>query len=241
MNGEKEHIELFEKYRNGDLSRSEIKDFEARLAYDWDFKKSFDEYLLVEEEIKLHFRQEMKAKLDALDLSLNHHTTKTFNFNGIKSKYWVISAVAALLVIAFLCYQHFFSSPNYKELVTAHWPYEEGLPVKMGNENKYDDAMNAFKLQRWEEAERLFDNYNSDTSIYFRGEIAYQRNLLDEAFNLFSDIQKNSSYHDEAQYRMALVLLAQGKVNEAKAKLTLVSKQSVSYKSEAKQLLKDLK
>ncbi|MEZ4891162.1 MAG: hypothetical protein R2779_11630 [Crocinitomicaceae bacterium] len=44
MMKENENIELFERYRNGELSETELNAFNARLVYDSEFQEEFEQY-----------------------------------------------------------------------------------------------------------------------------------------------------------------------------------------------------
>ncbi len=76
MMPENGHIEIFERYRNGDLTEAELREFEARLAYDSEFKEDFDAYEQLELGIKAHFRNDLKLKLKELDETMDTPTSK---------------------------------------------------------------------------------------------------------------------------------------------------------------------
>lgn len=208
---EEGYIEIFERYRNGDMSASERTEFEARLAYDSEFKNAYEVYQSLESGVKTHFRNELKSKLKEVDQVMDNAPKKS---NTLKLVMWT-SSVAAAIIISVFIFQH-FSEPNTTLLAQEYWPYEEGLPVKMSTKGRYDDAMNAFKLNDYSKASRLLSHIDSDTATYFSGVVAYEQDDYKKAVELLNQIKENSSYYQEAQFRLSLVLLITGDFSEAK-------------------------
>ncbi len=207
------HIEIFERYRNGDLSESELREFEARLVYDSEFKEAFEQYVAFEVGIKTHFRNELKSKLQETDKVLDNPKGQKKN-NAKRILIWSTS-VAASIIIGVLLFQH-FSSSNHVELAQQYWPAEPGLPVKMSTKGKYDGAMNAYKLGEFDKANSLLNKISSDTSYYFQGVIAFEQNDNTKAKGFFNQIDKNSIYHNNAQFRLGLISLSEGDLRSAK-------------------------
>ena len=230
---EEEHIDLFERYRNGELSDSELRDFEARLAYDSEFKAEFEAYENIENGISTHFRAELKSKLQEVDKEMDDIPKK----KSIVSLLAWTSSIAAAIVIGVFIFQH-FSQPSYEQLAQNYWPYEEGLPVKMSTSSKYDEAMNAFKLNYWEKAENLLSEIESDTASYFLGEVAYRKGELPIAISHFSRIDRRSTHYQESQFKLSLIHLALGDIKKAKEILDSLVKEETDFVDEAKEILK---
>jgi TolA-binding protein len=212
MMPENGHIELFERYRNGDLSEGELREFEARMVYDSEFKASFVQYETIETGIRSHFRNELKSKLQEVDKVMDNPKNGKNNANRILI--WSTS-IAASILIGVLLFQHFLTDPTV-QLTEQYWPQERGLPVKMSSKGKYDEAMNAFKLGEFDKANNLLHKISSDTSDYFLGVIAFEQNNNLRAKVHFGQINKNSSYYHTAQFRLGLILLAEGDLTSAK-------------------------
>lgn len=227
------HINLFERYSNNELSESELKDFEAKLIYDSEFKHAFNQYLYVEEGIRNHFRGSLKSRLKEVDKELDKPAS---NKAIISILYWT-SSVAAAIVIGFFIFQY-FSAPNYKQIAQNYWPHEEGLPVKMSTKGKYDDAMNAFKLEEWEKAESLLTVIDSDTSAYFLGEIAYRKGDLTNASFYFLQITSASNYYNKAQFKLALIYLYHGDIKKSKDILNFLIEQDTGFTNEIEDVMK---
>ena len=197
-----EYIELFESYRNGDLSEAELKDFEARLVYDTDFRTSFEDYKIVEARLKTHFRNNLKARLREIDNSMDNTSKR----KGGKLRILVWSSAAAAIIFGIFIFQH-FSTPNHSKIAQQYWPEEAGLPVKMSGGGKYDEAMNAFKLEQWTVSKKLLLKIDTDTSNYFLGIIAYQQQDYQQAISRFKKVDNESVYYRESKFRLGLVLL----------------------------------
>jgi TolA-binding protein len=232
MMEEERHIYLFERYRNNELGESELKDFEARLSYDSDFRNAFEEYQRVEDGIRNHFRNELKSKLQEVDKAMDETPKK---HSIVRLIAWT-STVAAAIVIGVFIYQH-FSQSDYQQLAQNYWPHEEGLPVKMSDASHYDEAMNAFKLEEWNKAERLLTAIDSDTAAYFLGEIAYRKGKLPIAISHFSRVNRGSEYYHESQFKLSLIHLALGDIKKAKEILDYLQKGDTDFSDEAKEIL----
>lgn len=235
MMSENGHIEIFERYRNGELSEAEQRDFEARLVYDSELKEAFEEYEQIEVGIKNHFRNKLKTKLQDLDQQMDTTPKKT---NVLKLVVWT-SSIAAAVVLGCFILQH-FTHPNNIQLAEQYWPHEEGLPVKMSTKGKYDDAMNAFKLENWEQAERLLLKIDSDTSDYFLGIINYQQKEYRQSKSYFMNVSNESIYFYEAQFRLALVSILTNDIGSSKVVLRKLIEKDNEYNEQAKKLLSEL-
>jgi hypothetical protein len=230
------HIELFERYRNGDLSESELREFEARLAYDSEFKDDFDQYEALESGIKDHFRNKLKSKLQEIDKLMDAPERKRTHFKSILI--WS-SSVAACLLIGVLLVQK-FSSNKYTQISEEYWPEEPGLPVKMSTKGKYDEAMNAFKLGEFDKAKPFLEKISSDTSIYFQGVIAYKLNDYKASKGFFNQIEKGSLYFNIAQFRLGLILLSEGDLSSAKRIFKTQKLVNQLFAKESKEILKKI-
>lgn len=230
------YIDIFERYRNGELSEAELKDFEARLVYDSELKEAFEEYEQIEVGIKNHFRNKLKTKLQDLDQQMDTTPKKT---NVLKLVVWTSSLAAAVVLGCFIL-QH-FTHPNNIQLAEQYWPHEEGLPVKMSTKGKYDDAMNAFKLGEFERAKKLLKPMVSDTSFYFQGVIDYELQNSIEASNKFIRVDKKSVYYNKAQFCLGIVFLGQNNIGKAKLFFQNQIDNKTEFATDSKEILEKLK
>ena len=235
MMSDEQNIELFELYQNGELFGGELTTFEARLAYDSEFREAFEQYKQLENNLKLHFRAEMKAKLQDLDLQLDNPPKKS---NVKQLVYWSSSVAAALIIGIFVF--RYFSAPDPIQLAEQYWPYEAGLPVKMSTKGKYDDAMNAFKQENWAQAEELLLKIDSDTATYYLGVINYEQQDYQQASAYFSKVPDHSTFYQEAQFRLGLVLIMVGEINRSQIVFKDLIDRESPYSEQAKKILKGL-
>ena len=230
------HIALFERYRNGDLSESELRDFNARMSYDSEFKEAFEKYEYVEAGIKVHFRNELKSKLQEIDKALDAPPRRKFNSRRILI--WGPS-IAASIIIGVMLYQY-FSSNEHIQLAKYYWPAEPGLPVKMSSKRKYDDAMNAYKLGEFDKASALLKKIQSDTSYYFQGVIAFEQNDNTKAKAFFYQIDKSSTYYNIAQFRLGLIFLSEGDLRSAKKIFKAQLAENTEFANLSEEILKKI-
>lgn len=235
MMEEEGDIVLFERFQNGELSDSERMEFEARLSYDAEFNQAFQEYKSVEDGIKTHYRNELKLKLQEVDKKMDDAPKKS---STIRLVMWS-SSVAAAIAIGVFIFQHYSISDN-KQLVAEYWPYEEGLPVKMSTKGKYDDAMNAFKLEEFDKAETLLKTIDSDTSTYFLGVIAYNKQNTKRASVYFSKVDEQSIYYHEAQFRLALIAIIHNDIDKAKQIFKAQIEEKTEFEKQAKEILEKI-
>ena len=213
-----EYISLFESYHEGELTGKTLSDFEARLSYDTEFKSAYSEFVELENGIKRHFeRDKLKRKLkiqdEIFDTKNNHKSTFR--------KRVVISIVSLAAGVA-LFFSIINKNTNQNKGISDYWPYEEGLPVQMGDSSVYNHAMNAFKLEKWEQSYREFSRFRSDTAIYFKALCKYQLKSIESASKLLQKIPGNSVFFMDATIRIALIKLQQGKKSEAKEILKVI-------------------
>ena len=195
---EEGNIDLFEKYQHDDLTSDEKKAFEARLVYDSEFKESYEKYLRVGEGISEHYRSELKNKLKDFDKQLSEKK---------KISYWKLTGAIAVVFILGITITRLFSANNYETIVTNHWKKEICLPVKMSTKGKYDDAMNAFKMEEWSTCIKELQPLQTDTANYYLGLSYYEIKEYQKAIATFEQIPTNSNYIQNAQFRLGLLYL----------------------------------
>jgi TolA-binding protein len=235
MNEETGHIDLFERFRNNELSESELRAFEAKLVYDSEFNQAFIEFQSVEEGIKTHYRNELKLKLQEVDKKMDAAPPKS---RTLRLVMWSSSVAAAILIGVFI-FQH-FSTPNNIAIAQQYWPYEEGLPVKMSTKGKYDDAMNAFKLGEFDKAYTLLEPMDSDTSDYFLGVISFENQDFKKAAQYFWQVENNSKYYHQAQFRLALVSMINGDLDLTKLILQALIEHQTEFAESSKEILEKI-
>lgn len=215
-----ENIELFERFTQGLLSNKEVLEFEAKLSFDSEFKSHYAQYLALENDLKAHFQEHsLKKKLTDTDAIIDHKISHSL----LRKKRSITLAISIAAGIALLIGVYQVRSQS-ADKISELWPYEEGLPVRMGEADLYQTATNAFKLGEWSRAISLFEKIDSDTSFYFRAISHYELNEFTEASNLFLHVSKESIYHQDAELRLAIIYALEGKDIFAKNILIKISK-----------------
>lgn len=232
MHISEEHIDLYERFYQQQLSEKEIREFEARLVYDKEFSEQFEQYKQIEQGVRDHYRNEMKQRFLSIDEEMDH---KPIEKHLVKKK-WLVFVAAALVVIIFSIYKGNQKSES-RQLALNYWPVEPGLPVKMSSKGRFDDAMNAYKLGEVDEAAELLVSIDSDTSDYFLGVIAFEENEFESARGFFGKIESSSFFFDEGQFRLALVYITFGEFKAASEIFQLQVDRKTEFASASKELL----
>lgn len=234
-----EHIEIFDAYMRGGMSTEEVRDFENRLLSDPDWAAAFQEYRQLAAGVRNHFSDELKLELKAIDREMDREMASTAG-TRFRKLAWVSGGIAATLLLALFAYA-IFGTADHAKLANQYWPVEEGLPVKMSAKNKYDAAMNAFKFEDWQVAEQQLNALpESDTTAYFLGNVYFKQARFDKAATQFKPILEPSPWHGEAQFRLALALLAQEKTAESQALLQNIAASDSPFSADAEAVLEEL-
>jgi hypothetical protein len=238
MNIEEKNIALFEKYLSHEMEEKTILEFEAKLIYDSDFKNQFESFKSIESGIKEHYSNELKQKFSEIDIELDKKLSIKPNKNKV---IWLSTAVAASFILGVFIYQHFSNHLTMPQLAQENWVQDEGLPVKMSGKGRYDDAMNAYKLEKWNLALTELSKLKSDTATYYISLIYFEKKEYQVSLNILNEIGANSVYYEEAQFRKALSYLALEKKKEAVDILAVIGKNKESqYQEKAKSILESL-
>lgn len=200
-----ENIDVFERFLSGEMNKEELASFEARIAYDSDFKQQLETYRSLEKDLKNHFREELKKKLIKVD--------RNYDESGSNNRDWkmrntlVSLSLVAVIIIGLLIVPSFFDSNGTEKIVQKNWAYDEGLPVLMSRKSTYDDAMNNFKQGRWEKTINSLDSLTTDTAYFYKALSYYNLSEHKNALSNFEKINSSSEYFADAQFRTALLYL----------------------------------
>lgn len=235
MNLQEEHIDLFDAYLQSSLSEKEVLKFDARLSYDVEFKKSFETYCQLEKGIKTHFRNEIKSDFKKIDKLLDEKSDTSHVRKLPKSKI-IIAIGSAAAILLFLVYFNVSSADSYNELVSSYWETDNGIPVKMSSKGKYDEAMNAYKQNDWDNAEELLMQIDSDTANYYLGIINYNQKEYTSAIDYFNKVSVDSKFLSRTKFRLALILLIENP-EKGKQQLQEISASASLYSKQARAVL----
>jgi hypothetical protein len=235
----KDYITLFESYSENSMIDTDKVSFEARLAYDEEFKKQFLTFNQLQVDIKKHFSSEIKQKLSALDDELDTSASaEVYQAPPSKWRLWIpITAVAASLLLVLVMN---IAGGSQGLLAEKHWIKDPGLPVKMSTKGSYDDAMNHYKLKEWEACLDELTVIDSDTSYYYQGQVHYYLEDFQQGIGVLSKITSSSSYYSKACFSQAILYLKLEKTAEAKKLLVALSEGNSAYSEKAALLLSEI-
>lgn len=155
----------------------------------------------------------------------------------------------AAVVIPFIAVAGYFLL-NTSKSIDDFFIKESGLPNLMGNENK-NDWTHLMQLYKTNELEKAYEfsikisesKKENDTANYFKAVIAYDLDKFDVATENFKNVEvnKQSSFYSDAEFRLGFSLLKSGNKEEAKQQFKKVKSNSESpYNSEATTILNEV-
>ncbi len=241
------NIELIEAFFEGRLDAEEQQRVQTLLDTEPEFKEEFELYKTLVTGIKNLRADEIKSELkkidDELDEKQKHPTKSSNSFFGIPL------AIAATLTVILISAGYWLYQSKFSERAIAFKYYVEdpGLPVLMssGNNKAFDEAMNLYKLNQYEESLFAFqDILKSDTTndslLYYSGVNLLKQKEYIQAITYFRkvcDIPK-SEFHQDAHYRLAICLMLEGNRNEATQLFSEIIKDSDNpYRESALKIL----
>ncbi|CAH8283835.1 tetratricopeptide repeat protein [Mariniflexile fucanivorans] len=223
-----EIFEAIERYINGTMEPSELKDFKDYLKIDAEFKSQVKDYRIIIQGVK---NQSLKEELNTFHDEIIKSEIPKAALK--KARYLFISKIAAMaaIIVAIGSIWFFSSSPNQKIYANYFKPYP-GLTATMSDTENLDfyDAMVYYKQKKYDlaiEKWQVLSNKkpDNDTLNYFLG-IAYMANKnVDKAIPLLQKTIETShsgfSFIYDAYYYLGLAYLKEGDINLAKKYLTL--------------------
>ncbi len=234
MNFKEEHIEIFRRYLDGDLSKEEVNAFEKQLSEDEEFKRSFDAFGSFEKAIKASEVVETYDRVGGWES--NYKTPK--KQAPIRKLMIAVTSVAAVAALVFFLWM---PATSNDALVSEYFsPYDNVVTVR-GKKEVLDKALNAYDKKKYEQALELFNEFPNDSiGMFYRAESLMALKRYDEAANVYDEvIVTNGIFEEVAMYHKALAYL--GANDEGKAKKTLQDiPKSSHYSAQAKDLLERL-
>lgn len=202
-------IDVFEKYRAGEMNQTEMTEFEERLRKEDDLAASYQHFLLAAESAEYLAYKDLKNKLRQANTE-----------NSAKSPRRTISrwAIAAsiLILIGLLLFKGWqYGSP---QLIDRY-----ALEPRFSNNRSND-------VDDWTEVKQMLDqgdyamvlddlsmhSPNDPFSSLVRGYALLKSDQADEAILVFSELSETTSnYQQQAQFQLALALLQAGETTDA--------------------------
>lgn len=218
------NIELIEAFFEGRLDVAEQQRIQLLLDTDQEFKEEFELYKTLVAGIKSLNTEAIKSQLRKIDEELDEKPSR--HGNATYSFFRIPLAIAASLIVILMSagYWIYYSNFSKRAIVNKYYVEDPGLPVLMsaGNRKAFDEAMNNYKLNQYQDSFNAFqdllksDSLN-DTLLYYCGVNLFKLEKYQEAVGYFRKVFANpsSSFHQDAQYRLAFCLYVEGKKEEA--------------------------
>lgn len=243
MEASEDYTVLFDQYLKGELTKTEVTEFEDRLGSDEDFMKQFSLHKETLEGIELHFDQELKSKLQAVEYEVSQQPTSS-GF-GI---WWRVAAVISIVLVSILWFYNQQGGTDeafqafYKPYPNIVNPSSRGLNDESDswsaayNTGNYMLAMSAIEKELQQKPGNL-------DLLFYHGQSALATNQLSQASRQFQAVinRDSSRYTGPAIWYLSLIELKQGDIDSAKDYLDRLIFGHPDYKSKAEELYEVVK
>ena len=219
------HMDLFDQYIRGELSRVERENFERRLESDTEFRREFEQHKNAIRAIEFAAIKEKISKV-----SVEAQRSKMIGRKGLIA----IAASIALLIGAYVYtintvepaanYENAFASIHFKD---------PGLPTLMGHESlsqEMNTMMTAYKQSKYQSAlemgEALLEKYpESDTLQYYLAMIHYEMGYHDKAEDLLTALESRATpIGQKSEWYLYLIDLKRGDCQAAMSGIKSIAK-----------------
>ena len=252
------NFDHIEKFFDGTMDASEVKEFEKRMASDSEFAEEIRLYSQARALIQAAASKRMKQRLDSLRHDESTTVVETFmKYRLTKSNWYAMAASVALLIAAVFVYDLNYSQKSGTTLTTLYESYYEVpgtalLASRNTNsseaEVRWNKAINEYNEKQYQQAAVNFSSLLSDTSFsrhsaasFYLGNCFLNLNKPDSAIHYFSLVSENSSFAADAKWYLGLSYLASDDVKNASDQLTAIKKSDDHpKKSQARKLLRQL-
>jgi len=230
-----ENAELIDAYLLGSLDSDELAEFEERMNLFPDLRQ-----LVKEQKTLMQSVEETNLKDSLNDF---HSEIKQGPEKKGMSRGWLALAASFLVLISVSIWAVLNSGNSPEKVFSANFKPDPGLPTTMGTASDYEFYYGMVNYKRKEYAEAInrweslyAANPENDTVVYFLGvaNLANGNPRQAEKYLKLAKKKTNSVFYKEVNYYLALSLLKENKIEEAK---TVLEK---SESSASKVLLKEI-
>lgn len=213
--------ELIDAYLLNALDEQEKVEFEKRMKLFPDFRSLVLAQKALMYEVEEHF---LKKSLDGYHSEIVDLPTKNWVTPG-----WMALAASVVILIAVSTWAIFSNGNSPQKLFAENFRPDPGLPTTMSTSVNYDFyyGMVNYKRQEYNEAISRWEtiyaaNPENDTVVYFLGVANLANGNARQAKKYLQAAQEKpaSAFFEEAQYYLALTLLKENKLEEARQLLT---------------------
>ena len=244
---EEKDIALIDQFFSGELSEAEMAAFRQRLATDKEFEKLYEDLKYIQHGLQ-------QAELEKAWKTIQHteaqlEASKSRRPRSLEWKIWLpVAASFALLLVA----AWFFlgKAPDPDELFAQYFEVYPNVEAPIYRDSSTSDSLTnkdlAFRRYAdddFEGAIALFESIeNKDEGTRFYLGISYlAKGDAKKSIEVLRDIKGEAvQYNTQIDWFLALALLKDGKVGEAKEVLEGLAVSGTAYESRSKELLKAL-
>ncbi|AFL80765.1 hypothetical protein Aeqsu_1272 [Aequorivita sublithincola DSM 14238] len=212
--------ELIDAYLLGTLNTDALNDFKKRMEISPNFRNFVDDQKVLKSAIE---ENNLKNSLDGFHSEIIESPEKKW-----LSPSWLALAASFLILISVSTWAILGSGNSAEKIFASNFKPDPGLPTTMGTSSNYEFyyGMVNYKRKEYSEAisrwETLYaTNPKNDTLNYFLGvaNLANGNPRQAEKYLQTAKEKTESTFYEEAQYYLALTLLKENKIEEAKEAL----------------------
>jgi hypothetical protein len=218
MEQDEENIDLIEAFAKGELSESELADFERRRVIDPEFANEVADYLLIIKEIQTSQNRSFYNKVKGWETEITRQESEA----KVIPMRRILSIAATVLIIALAtgyAILRILPGQSNDELFAEHFqPYEDVITERSGDESALQQGMSLYNERKYSMAiphlETYLNEKPTEAAVQLYLGISYLAdNKTSKAKDLFESLIRNEQglYKDVAQWNLALFYL---KTNE---------------------------
>jgi len=235
---EKDDI-LIDAYLRGILLSEDEILLEQRLK-DANFKKKFDEAILLVQVLKEEDAKKMKARLNILEKEESDITRSNINISYLKL---IISILGILAIAAILYFSLKPKSFDNQQIYAAFYePYPNIIdPIVKGD----SDSLTIYQYYELKNYDRVIQNLSSQSTLNLDEQFYLASSYLEinndlKTSELLEVLKKSEKYADPSQWYLALICIKQEK-STCKAMVEAISSDGTNiYNRKAAELLEKL-
>lgn len=229
-----QRLDLFEKYRAGELNQTEMREFEERLRKEQDFADSYQLFELAAESAEYLVYKDIKSKL------LHANNSHKRSLPGRISK-WAIAANILILIGLLLFKGWQYAAPQLVDRYVLEPRFTNSRSNEISDWTQIEALLNEGAYEKVL-ADLAIGSPNDPFSNLIRGYAMLKADEAEKAIPIFSELSKTASnYQQQAQFHLALAQLQAGRKTDAVSMLDeIIIHPDHDYSAAARNLLDDI-
>jgi len=212
-----ENVDLIDAYLLGNLDSDQLFEFKQRMDLYPDFRLMVNEQKTLMQGIE---EGNLRNSLNDFHTEIKDEPHKKW-----MSREWLALAASILVLISVSTWAFLNSGNSPEKVFTSNFKPDPGLPTTMGTASDYEFYYGMVNYKRKEYAEAInrweplyAANPENDTVVYFLGVANLAQGKARQAEKYLQMIREKteSVFYEEIRYYLALSLLKENKIEEAK-------------------------